>query len=229
MSHYFLAFDPEVVEHCTKLIDELAPAMWHEAHADFGSVRIAAGNYAGYGSYVGRCYKSGLIELPTGNRSSRLKIRNGQVNYGDGSEQTRHWLWGTLLHELGHHVVNYAKVKPWAQLKAGYSTHQTPAWCWIAATGWKYMHPKWEGSPEVLAALVRHKLPDDENATSIGSILAHFSPYKKPPEIPADLLIPDRLDCVLCGRTLVAKRSDARYCSPKCRKQAWKLREQIAA
>jgi hypothetical protein len=230
MSNYFLAFSDAVIEDCTQLIEKAAPTIWGEARADFGSVRIVAGNYAGYGSYTGRCYPSGLIEIPTGNKFSRLKIRNGQVGYGDSSEHTPHWLWGTLLHELGHHVVNHAKVEPWTQLKAGYSTHQTPAWCWIAATGWTYMHPKWEGTPEALAALVRHNSPtagQDENATSIGKVLASFSPYKKPPEISADLVVADQLVCAECGRTFVAKRSDTRYCSDKCRKQAWQLRERI--
>ena len=60
-------------------------------------------------------------------------------------------------------------------------------------------------------------------------------PYRLPPEL--DALVDEAYaeaeaifgrECEGCGKSFLAKRSDARYCSDGCRVNAWKRRQRQA-
>lgn len=64
-------------------------------------------------------------------------------------------LLGVMLHELDHHVEAHHPTKPWGHLKAKTSTHNSPSWCWVAATGWHHFYPDAGITPELIAEAVR--------------------------------------------------------------------------
>ncbi|MDB4532796.1 hypothetical protein N9248_00645 [bacterium] len=187
----------------------MAVEIWHEANPIITPevVRVTAGNYSGYGRYVGRCSTHGTIEFSTGNKFSRLRIEGTKLVAPD----ERAFL-GTLLHELGHHVVNTAQRCPWEGLPAGgASTHKRSEWVWICRTAWIYFHGVDDvPSHESLARGVRSKVVD----------LSNFNPFDTPPTVHRQMKT-----CQNCGATFEANRSDTKFCSTKCRVAAKRQRD----
>jgi hypothetical protein len=209
---YLVRFDDVLGRMVTDSIEQTAPAIW--GGLQFERCFITVGNVAAYGKFIGQCASDfredgySHITFPTKNSFSVLKIRNDRTVYAPDLRKAR----GVLLHELGHHAVamiHHLKMEPpWQGLKAGHSTHTRPEWCWIAATGWKYFYPDWNGTPGDIARMVRQK---DEH---IVDQLRSFEPTYQPPEITADT---NARDCEHCGQSFTPKRRDARFCSDRCR------------
>ena len=180
---------------------------------DYNSIRILAGNYSAYGSYIAHYLKeSKIIEIPVNNFSMLEITKNGiELKKNKMNE-----FQGLLLHEIGHHVTYYKKTKPWGKIKAGYSTHSNASWCWIAYKGWSYFTNNDVINAEVIAYGVKH------NIGTIKEELSSFSPYHPP----IDLLITinehkkkniKEKKCMYCDNLFTFKRSDSKFCSDKCR------------
>jgi len=213
----YLTFDPQSMGIIDKGFD-LAEKIWGDC--SFDQVRILAGNYAGYGKYLAHYIPgSRLIEFPINESFGLVNITGSGISVVDNTR-----FLGTLLHELGHHAEAHHPDQPWLDLKAGYSTHSRPSWCWVCATGWNHFFPEYDIKPETLAWAVKH-------VPGVADDLAHFHPN----EDPGDLI--DRIEnfekvqdeqkeskgvvntCQHCGCTFTAKRV-AKYCSSRCRTAA---------
>ena len=202
----YLTFTAEaqtIIDHAFDLAEEL----WGDC--DFDKVRVLAGNYAGYGKYVAHYkMKSHIIEIPLNDSFSPVRIADAGIDARDPDR-----LLGVMLHELGHHVEKHHPAQPWKHLKAKSSTHSSPSWCWVTATGWHHFFPKMEITPELLAFGIRQV---KETATA----LSHFEPNQNPQKLVALILGVKGLSmrhCVHCNELFEAKRSDAKFCSTKCR------------
>ena len=212
----YLTFTKQAQE----IIDEsydLAGKIWGDC--GFDKVRVLAGNFAGYGKYIAH-YKpeSQIIELPLNYSFPLVHVTAEGI---DVKRPER--LQGTMLHELGHHVEYHHPNTPWSGLKAGHSTHSSPSWCWVCATGWKYFYPDSAVTPELLAFGVRKDLGGYE----------YFHPNEDPGRIMERILavgtMTERL-CSYCQEPFKIERDTARFCSDKCRVYSHraKLRESAA-
>ena len=137
MKNYCIRFS-EDLERATNEHIDLAYQIWKEAEPDTSApLRVAAGNFAGYGNYVARCHDSGVIEFPIGNKKSALQHEGTEITIKGSSQR----YLATLLHEIGHHVVNTATATPWKDIRhGGQSTHLRNEWLWICYTAWSYFH-----------------------------------------------------------------------------------------
>lgn len=203
MGTYVVSFQPKLAEQIDHHV-QLASEVWADAKADYNRVSITAGNYAGFGSYDARCHASGTIEFPIGNASSLLAVNaKRQLVVADGVDDRR--FFGVLLHEIGHHVVNSARVQPWDGIRGiSSSTHLCGSWLWICCTAWNHFH-KLEINPATVAGSVMG------NRDAWVDALRHFSPFAKPPALNP---VPT---CRHCGCEFQPKRSDAKFCSARCR------------
>jgi len=193
----------------------LAQKIWKTAKADSSiPVRVAAGNYAGYGKYVARCHSTGVIEFPIGNSFSVLQLVGNEITFkGDKYEYL-----GTLLHEIGHHIVNTAAAKPWDGFRdGGASTHLRTEWLWICHTGWSHFH---DDVPPVAAMIAVLKSGDRKKRGAMVDALTHFNPYTAPPVFKLQ-----QIKCEHCDTLIVGKRRGARFCSTSCRVMAARKRK----
>lgn len=192
----------------------LAKKIWKAANADAKiPVRVAAGNYAGYGKYVARCHKSGVIEFPLGNSFSVLKLVGNEITFRGNRED----YLGTLLHEIGHHVVNTAKARPWRNIPdGGNSTHLRSSWIWICHTGWSHFHQH-VPTPQTICSVLRSQ--DKKRRKAMVRALTTFCPYTPPPMIEAI-----EKTCQNCGSVMQHKRRGAKYCNANCRVAASRKR-----
>jgi hypothetical protein len=205
LKSYVVQFDSEVVKEINHHV-RLAKSIWREAEPDFSALRITAGNFAGYGAYSARCHKNGIIEIPVGNSFSLLEFSSDNTLIHSHANKNK--LLGILLHEIGHHVVNTAKQKPWIGCKSiAASTHLCASWLWICATGWNYFHGL-NATPNQIA----DSWSKDSKRWS--ESVSHFNPYTKPPKII------DLPNCQFCGEQFHPLRTKARFCSTRCR-VAW--------
>lgn len=208
MSHV-IQFHPDLVKQLNQQV-ALAKRIWREAAPTLLGLRIAAGNYAGYGSYRARCHPSGIIEFPIGNASSLLDFEDNQLIHAHADK--RHLL-GVLLHEIGHHVVNTAQNQPWRDnIQVGPSTHYTAAWVWICCTGWNYIS-RTSLDPNEFARTVK------QNKDEMRIWLQDYNPYFPPPPTTSPAI-----ECTNCGISFEPKRSDSKYCSSNCRVTAFRVR-----
>lgn len=207
--NYLIQFSSDVARQVNEHV-KLAARIWREARADFRntSLRITAGNVAGYGRYSAICHTSGVIEFPIGNRFSLLTLDGTQLQFkGDPRN-----MLGTLLHEIGHHVVNTATVRPWESLpNAGQSTHLRTEWLWICHTGWSYFHDRVPTVQELAWAVA-------EDRKDVKQALKGFSPYREPPAVS----IPERY-CPACGQPIQGRRSKV-FCSNACKQASHRQR-----
>lgn len=194
----FLSFSDDVEAAFQDIVVNRAPIAWAETQSDFSTVRVCAGMVAPYGHHRAH-YSKGLIAFSAQNDKSCFKESEGRLVPRRGLEDA----CGVLWHELAHHAVYAAQVRPWKGLKAGQTTHSDPAWCWAVAKAWQYLYPKWEGTPNLVADEYRR------NKSFVG-ILESFSGNAPPP-------ILERVFCLNCGEELVNRRSGARFCSSNCR------------
>ena len=193
----------------------MAQKIWKTAKAEPSiPVRVAAGNYAGYGKYVARCHSTGVIEFPVGNSFSVLQLVGNEITFrGDQNEYL-----GTLLHEIGHHIVNTAATTPWAGFRdGGASTHLKKEWLWICHTGWSYFH---DDVPSIAAMVAVLKSGDRKKRDLMVDALTHFNPYTAPPVFKLR-----QAKCEHCDEPLDGKRRGARYCGTSCRVMAARKRK----
>ena len=211
---YCIRFSQEL-EAATNNQVRLARKIWNEAKADPSiPVRVATGNYAGYGKYVARCHPSGVIEFPVGNSFSVLQLVGNEVTFRDDKFE----YLGTLLHEIGHHIVNTANVEPWdGGLKGGLSTHLRAEWLWICHTGWSYFHDEVPTIANMIAAL---KCKGTEDRKTMVDALTTFNPYTAPPMFETPVIV-----CEHCKAPIVGKRRGAKYCGTSCRVMAARQRK----
>jgi len=204
---YVIRFSDEVASQIDAHV-ALASKIWYSASPTLSEIRITAGNYAGYGAYVARCQTGGLIELPVGNRSALLsRDTKNQLVHANIDHRL---LLGTLLHEIGHHVVNTARRRPWeGNVHVDQSTHYTAAWVWVCCTGWNHVCDK-VFDPNEFARLVK------SNVQEFGPWLSRFNPYFPPTTWSREIA------CKHCGQAFLPKRRDARFCSGKCRVSAFR-------
>jgi len=181
-----------------RLIDEayaLAETIYKH---DFSSVYITFGNYAGYGKYLGQYHPTTqTIEIPIGNKGCVAAITNDGIEL-DGNAID------LIIHELGHH---YERHMPIPTFKAGHSTHTRATWCVVCAKGWSYTTGK-EIRPERLAQLLK---ADTKMAGYMRSF--HLSNV---PDVDFNYETPI---CCNCGKELINKRADAKYCDAKCKRE----------
>lgn len=211
---YCIRFSDEL-EKATNDHVRLAKKIWKAAKADSSiPVRVAAGNYAGYGKYVARCHKSGVIEFPVGNSFSVLQLVGNEITFkGDQNEYL-----GTLLHEIGHHIVNTATVKPWDGLRdGGASTHLRAEWLWICFTGWSHFH---DDVPPIAVMVAVLKSGDRKKRGAMVDALTHFNPYTPPPVFKLQ-----QIKCEHCDTPIKGKRRGARFCGTSCRVMAARQRK----
>jgi len=202
MQNYVLQFSAEVADEVNRQV-ELAKVIWIDAQPTLAGLAITAGNYAGYGGYLARCHSNGVIEIPIGNSFSLLKI--DQSNQLIHAEADHHKMLGTLLHEIGHHVVNTSTQTPWAgNVSVGQSTHMHASWVWICVTAWNHLHGRAIDCNEY----ARAALADNQ----LRLHLSEFNPYVLPP-------FDDRNTkrCDQCGSEIHSRRSDAKFCCAACR------------
>lgn len=220
---YLIELADDVEEIIRESIEDLAPAIWHEARCDFSSARITAANFAGYGRFEGQYMGGGVIAIPTGNSFSRAVIRQGALRL-PAAPGAAEGFRGLLLHELGHHCERNATVRPWEGLRAGRSTHTRASWCWVAATGWRHCWPEWNGTPESLAEAVRRDAGAGERSR-IRQILRAWEPQIEPPELEDHPQERAAISCAQCGSDLPAgRRADSRFCNARCRIAAHRAR-----
>lgn len=200
---YVVNFHPDLSAEIDRHV-ETSAEVWREAKADYDRVRIAPGNYAGYGAYLARCHQSGVIEFPIGNRSSLLTTdEQRRLILADGVAPQR--FHGTLLHEIGHHVVNTARRRPWDGVRdVGQSTHLSGDWIWICCTAWNHFLGT-SLDPHQVAGRI------GDNRDEWVDALSHFSPFVPPPSLNPQSA------CQQCGEPLASRRSTAKYCSARCR------------
>jgi hypothetical protein len=209
----YLSFTDEA----RSVIDEafdLAPRIWGDC--GFETVRVAAGNVARYGAHVA-LYKvdSRLIEIPLNPGFGLLKVTADGI-----APANERRLLGVVLHEIGHHVERHHPTKPWTGLRAGYSTHSRASWCWVAAKGWQFFFPDIPITPEFVANCAR-------SVPGAPRLLAAFEPNVSPDpllDLVADEQNASLEECAHCGQHFERARSDARYCSSRCRVAAHRSR-----
>jgi hypothetical protein len=204
---YVVQFHADLAKQLNQQV-ALAKRIWHEALPTLQGIRIAAGNYAGYGGYLARCHAGGIVEIPIGNARSLLEFdKDNQLVHAYADERQ---LLGTLLHEIGHHVVNTAQHQPWSgNIQVGSSTHHTAAWVWICCTGWNHVSGTSINPHEFARAVKQDK--------EMGRWLHGFNPHFPPPPV-ASL----KTKCLQCEELFKPKRSDSKYCSTKCRVTAFR-------
>src|SRR5690606_35277342 len=113
----------------------------------------------------------------TGNKGSVLHLDGNVVTFKQAPES----YLGTLLHEIGHHVVNTARVKPWATLRKGKaSTHLTREWVWICQKGWSHF---WDDVPSMDSLLNVVNSRNHPQRQEVVVALRSFNPYHRPPEL----------------------------------------------
>ena len=211
---YCIRFSQEL-ETATNEHVRLAQKIWKNAKADSSiPVRVAAGNYAGYGKYVARCHSTGVIEFPVGNSFSVLQLVGNEITFrGDQNEYL-----GTLLHEIGHHIVNTASAAPWEGFRdGGASTHLKKEWLWICHTGWSHFH---DDVPTVAAMIAALKSGGTKQREAMVSALTTFNPYTAPPALKIKFAT-----CGHCNAPLKGKRRGAKYCGTSCRVMAARSRK----
>ncbi len=214
---YCIRFSQEL-EKATNDHVRLAKRIWKKAVADSAvPVRVAAGNYAGYGKYVARCHSTGVIEFPIGNKFSVLQLVGNEITFrGDQNEYL-----GTLLHEIGHHIVNTAAAKPWEAIRdGGSSTHFKKEWLWICHSGWSYFHDEVPTTAAMVAVL---KSGEPKQRRAMVNALTAFNPYTAPPVFEVQ-----QAKCEHCDASLKNKRRGARYCGTSCRVMASRKRKAIS-
>ena len=209
MVSYCIRFSDKL-ERATNNHVRLAKKIWKDAKADNNiPIRVAAGNYAGYGKYVARCHSTGVIEFPTGNRFSVLELVGNELTFRGSKNE----YLGTLLHEIGHHIVNTSTASPWSgNPDGGKSTHLKKEWIWICFTGWSHFHDE-VPAPSLFADSLKSGDPDLRK--SVVDALTRFNPYTPPPKI----TVKERA-CEYCGGSLEGKRRGAKFCSTSCRVMA---------
>jgi len=133
------------------------------------------------------------------------------------------YLIGLLLHEYGHNSQCYSKDQPWVELglEAGKGRHSNDAWCWICSRGWGYFFPQYSDilTSENLAWAVR-KLKKR-------NLLAHYLPNQDPCWLVNAIVKAKESEkhyCANCSAPFTPHRSDAKYCSTKCRVTAFRVR-----
>jgi len=183
---------------------------------DYSDVRILAGNFAGYGRHVAHYYlNSKIIEFPLNETFNTVKLTSKGYEIQD-----LEYFKGILLHELGHHFVNC--VLPTDALlnkylseivKAGRSTHTTAQWCYVCEHGWNYFDHDLNICHTTLARGLRKNIP------GLAQAMSAFDPYNPPYEILKKIPSEDGYtkECQYCKQSFVTKRSDAKFCSAKCR------------
>jgi hypothetical protein len=104
--------------------------------------------------------------------------------------------------------------------------------CWERKTSWNETNEPMEvilsfDGGEVRLTFEDVLLPwalehDPEAAAIILAVQAKAATWEppQPPSQPATIPPQSDRSCAVCDRTFLAKRADARYCSPKCRKRA---------
>lgn len=213
--NHVVQFDDAVANEINQHV-QLAGDIWHEAVPDLSEIRFTAGNYAGYGRYGARCLKSGIVEIPIGNRFRLLTIDSNNRLVHPCEDRQR--LLGIVLHEIAHHVVTTSVTNPWTggpQIAA--STHLCKSWLWICSTGWNHFHNlNLSASQIVESAKLDRDLWTDA--------LTHFNPYRLPP----NLATPKTMVCSQCGVQFIPSRHDAKFCSAKCRVYASRQRKDSA-
>jgi len=168
---------------------------------------VLAGNYAGYGGYAAHYYaESMIIEIPLNHSFNMIRLTKDGFEIRDKS-----YFRGIMLHELAHHYVHYHLQD--IDLKAGFSTHTTSQWCYVCAIGWSYFDDSLVISPEDLARGIR------KGIKGLAQAMADFHPYRPPYSILSEIPKEDGYIniCVKCGDEFLSKRSDAKFCSVKCR------------
>jgi hypothetical protein len=211
MRNYIVQFDTAVARQINDHV-RLATQIWKTAGPNLESVRIAAGSVASYGRHLANCSATGLIQIPVGNQFSLLTYSPENTLIHKQADETE--LLGTLLHELGHHVVNTAKQKPWkGRRSAHHSTHMQAAWLWVCATGWNHMHQLGIQPDDIATSIRLDKAADEQDQLGWVQACQCFNPYRMPPA----LLYADSMTCQNCGDDFTAARSDAKFCSTRCR------------
>ncbi len=190
----FLSFSDDVEAAFLDIVVNCAPVAWAEARGDFSTVRVCAGMVAPYGHHRAH-YNKGLIAFSAQNEKSCFKESGGRLVPRFSLDH----VCGVLWHELAHHAVYSALTTPWKGLKAGQSTHTTPAWCWAVARAWQYLYPSWDGTPNLVADEYRR----DKNFVKV---LESFVGNSPPPVL-------EGVSCLNCGKALVNRRLGARFCS----------------
>ena len=179
------------------------------------TVGLCMGNYSGYGRYAVRFIKQArLIEVPLNPTFDLVRVGSGRTLDVVDPEAFR----GALLHEYAHNSQYYHPKKPWLSLdiKAGKTCHSNTSWCWLCAKGWDHFNPNLQGAltAELLAWAVRRKLP------TVMAALVAFDPQNDI-EWLFDYICMERKrrtqTCEYCGTDFQPKRSDARFCSDRCR------------
>lgn len=206
---YTIRFSPAVRDEINEVV-ETAIKVWAEACPTLSGLAITAGNYAGYGAYQMRCHSSGIIEIPIGNHFSLLSVnsKNELVHH----DQDKRLLLGVVMHEVGHHVVNTAREEPWKDNShVGQSTHLRREWVWICCTAWNAINNLTLDCNAYANAARSDKALRDH--------LPQFNPYFPP------VFEPSHTVCDHCGATIETKRSNAKFCSAKCRLAAHRKRQ----
>lgn len=196
----FITFTEETQEIINECF-ELAEQIWG---GDYSTVRVLAGNYAGYGRYLAHYIPmSHLIEFPLLNHFGEIGLSS------DGIEvRNKKAFMGTMLHELGHHYVNVNNID--LSFTAGTSTHATAEWCYVCATGWNFFNPELNISAEKLANSVMAK------EDGVIKALEHFSPYEPYAGTLKEVRGFEKA-CECCGENFISNRSTAKYCSNACK------------
>ena len=189
----------------------LAADIWKPAGADFTRLAITAGNVASYGAYIANYQRTnGLIQFSIHNRSSVLKI-DANRQLVASTHCTNRDVCGVLLHEIGHHVEHAATACPWSKVKPiGPSTHVSASWIWICCIGRNYFQP--DRSKRIDPETLAKRIASDHRDAWI-NYLRCWSPFAAPPPL---MQIDRRCDHCQAAISLNA-RSDARFCSVRCR------------
>lgn len=193
--------------------ERIALDIWKDAGVPYraDAVRIAAGNVAGYGAYCAHTHACvGVIEFPIGNAFSLLVLSGSELVYAESKQQTL----GTFLHEMGHYVVHNSPAKPWKGMLHGkQSTHLRAEWLWICHKGWEHFHEGIASPLEMARCLKRN----DGTSKLLTASLRHFSPFSRPPE--RKLIVEGETvkQCPQCNGLFEGRRSDAKFCSTRCR------------
>ena len=197
----FITFTEEAQEIINECF-ELAEQIWG---GDYSTVRVLAGNYAGYGKYLAHYIPmSHLIEFPLLNHSfGAVELTHNGIEIKNKKE-----FMGTMLHELGHHYVNVNKLD--LSFTAGDSTHSEAAWCYVCATGWNHFYPELDITPEKVANTV---VAEEDG---IKKALEHFSPYNPYTGKLKEVRGFEKV-CVNCENDFISRRSTAKYCSNACK------------
>jgi hypothetical protein len=130
---------------------------------------------------------------------------SGLPDFEGKTEDNLHSL-GKVVYDLGRHVFATAAAEPWEGGRSiGPSIHLCNAWLWICATGWNHFHDL-DLTGDTIAYAAR------ANRSVWINHLTKFNVFVGPPAI-----LKRFCDYYECENQFVPSRSDARFCSAKCR------------